>query len=70
MNELLIIKGKDDYYRFKDGGYHTCELNKASVFPLEQVKEAKRLCSSLSQDGVTEVSIRKLTIKEEPYVED
>ncbi len=70
MTELLIIKGKGCYYRFKDGDYYPCELNKASVFPLDRVEEVRALCNSLHKDGIADISLRKLTIVEEPYLED
>ncbi|OEU49095.1 MAG: hypothetical protein BA866_09480 [Desulfobulbaceae bacterium S5133MH15] len=69
MTELLIIKAKESYYRFTDDGYLPCEMNKGSVFPLEQVDKAKRLCAALQQDGIADASLIKLTIIEEPYVE-
>ena len=44
-------------------------MNKGSVFPLEQVEKAKRLCAALKQDGIADASLIKLTIIEEPHVE-
>ncbi len=70
MKELLIIKAKDGYYRFKPEGYFLCELNKASVFPLDRVGEAKALCATLHRDGITEAALMKLIITEEPYLEE
>lgn len=70
MMELLIIKAKGGYYRFKDGSYLPCELNKASVFPLDRVKEARKLCATLHRDGIAEAYLKKLTIIEEPYLEE
>ncbi len=68
VTELLIIRAKDNYYRFKDGSYFPCRLNKGSVFPLGQVEKAKKLCTILQKDGIAEVSLMKLTIVEEPYL--
>ncbi len=70
MTELLIIKAKEGYYRFKPEGYFLGELNKASVFPLDRVGEAKALRATLHRDGITGASIMKLTITEEPYLEE
>jgi hypothetical protein len=69
MTELVIIKAGNNYYRFKDGSYFPCDMNKASVFPLERLEEAKELCSTLHQAGIAEASLKKLFIIEEPYLE-
>jgi len=70
MTELLIVKAGDFYYRFKDGRALTCEMNKASVFPLDRVDKARKLCASMQLDGIIEASIIKLTITEKPYLEE
>jgi len=70
MTELLIIKAGENYYRFKDGNYFPCDMNKASVFPIERLDEAKELCSTLHKDGIPEASLKKLFIIEEPYLEE
>ncbi len=67
MTELLIIKAKESYYRFSDDGYLPCEMDKSSVFPLEQVEKAKEMCTALHLDGIADASLIKLTIIEEPY---
>jgi hypothetical protein len=69
MTELLIIKAGDDYFRFKEGSFEACDMNKASVFPLTQLDEAKILCQRLRDAGIVGVALRKLTIVEEPYTE-
>jgi len=67
MTELLIIKAKESYYRFTDDGYLPCEMNKGSVFPLEEVEKVKEMCAALHRDGIADASLVKLTITEEPY---
>lgn len=69
MKELLIIKAGNDYYRFDGGSYFPCELSKASVFPLNKVESAGKLCTTLREDGI-EAALIKLTIFEEKYHAD
>ena len=66
MHELLIIKAGEQYLRFSGSEYSLCSLNKASVFPLGQVEEAKDHCRRLGVEGVAAM-LMKLTIVEEPY---
>jgi len=66
MHELLIIKAGEQYLRFSGSEYSVCPLNKASVFPLAQVEEAKEHCRRLGAEGVAAV-LMKLTIIEESY---
>lgn len=68
MSELLIIKVGTEYVRFVADEFERCQLNKASVFPLAQVEEAKLRCRRLTAAGVAAV-LMKLTIVEEPYSE-
>ncbi len=70
MPELLIIKAGNQYFRFKDRQYHTCELNKASVFPLDKIDVVRELINRLLEDGIAKPQITKLTITEEPYTEE
>jgi hypothetical protein len=67
--ELLIIKSRDRYFRFKKNIYETCPMNKASVFPLEKVAEIKICKKKLDDDGVTDAEIYRLIITEEPFLE-
>lgn len=67
MNELLIIKSGTEYLRLKGNGFEPCPLNKASVFPLGQVEEARNHCTKLAAAGFP-AKLMKLTIIEEPYV--
>lgn len=70
MTELLIVKTPNGYYRFREDEYFLCELNKASVFSLSEATKAKDLCAMLHRNGVVEASLMKLTIIEEPYLEE
>ncbi len=70
MPELLIIKAGNQYYRFKDRQYYACDLNKASVFPLDKIDRVRELINRLLEDGITKPHIAKLTITEEPYTEE
>lgn len=66
---LLIIKSKENYFRFQGDSYDTCPMNKASVFPMEKVAEVKMLLKKLKNDGLEDAAIFQLTIIEEPFVE-
>ena len=68
MSELLIIKAGAEYLRFNGDEFALGPLNKASVFPLVQVEEAKERCRKLAAAGVAAV-LMKLIILEEPYTE-
>ncbi len=70
MPQLLIIKSGNRYYRFKDHHYHACALNKASVFPLDNIDTVKELLHRLVDDGIRNPYIARLTITEEPYTEE
>ena len=67
--ELLIIKNRDHYFRFKEDTYETCPMNKASVFPLEKVAEVRVFKKKMEDDGVADAEINRLIITEEPFLE-
>jgi hypothetical protein len=67
MTELLIIKAGESYFRCREDNFDPCELNKASVFPLDQADKARQLCQKLRETGVVGAELRKLTIIEESY---
>lgn len=69
MTELLIIKAGDDYFRFKEDSFEHCAMNKASVFPLTQLEEARIWCQKLRDAGTVGAALHKLTIVEELYIE-
>lgn len=65
--ELLIIKSNMDYFRIKEGEYLKCHMDKASVFPLDQIDTVTAHIDALKEKGESEAAICKLTITEEPY---
>ncbi len=65
--DLIIIKKGDMYIRFKGNDYLTCKLDKASVFPLDQIDMVKTHLIKLKQKGFEQVSVRKLTLVEKPF---
>lgn len=68
ISELLVVKGGDSYYRFSEGEFSPCSMNKASVFPLERLDEVRKLCQQVSETGGAAI-LMKLTISEEPFTE-
>ena len=67
--ELLIIKSRDHYFRFQGDSYDTCQMNKASVFPMKRIAEVKVCKKKLENDGFADAAIYRLTIIEEPFKE-
>ena len=64
--ELLIIKSGEDYVRVKTESYNLCRLDKASVFPIDNLDEAKMHVKKLKEKDFPLISIFKLTLIEEP----
>ncbi|MBF0231645.1 MAG: hypothetical protein HQK62_13890 [Desulfamplus sp.] len=64
--ELIIIKNNSDYIRVKDGKYFLCNLDKASVFPMDKIEEVKDHIKNIRQDKNFSPSIYRLILKEEP----
>jgi hypothetical protein len=65
--ELLIIKSEEGYIRCNEGGYHACSLDKASVFPLSRLDQARRHLAVLTERGFPRVRLRKLVLTELPF---
>ncbi|MCD4721071.1 MAG: hypothetical protein K8S13_14620 [Desulfobacula sp.] len=63
--KLLIIKSGQDYIRFKDHNYLLVRLDKASVFPFDQMDVVQKHESRLKEQGFDNVCIRKLILTEE-----
>ncbi len=63
--ELLIVKNDKDYFRFKDEGSLLVKMDKASVFPMDQIEVVKQHESRLIQEGFEDVCIKKLVLTEE-----
>lgn len=62
--ELIIIKNKTSYIRFKNDNYRSCSFDKASVFPIEQLDSVKEHIANLKKLGFEDVCIKKLVITE------
>jgi hypothetical protein len=66
MTELLVIKSGSDYFRVGEEEILPCAFNKATVFPLAQIDEARNCCRRLQRAGVA-ATLMKLTIVEQAY---
>jgi len=66
--ELLIIKHKNAYIRVKGADYLWVGLDKASVFPFEQLQMVREHVKTLQDQGFEQVAIHKLKLSEEPYL--
>ena len=64
--ELLIIKSGKDYIRVKAEDYILCQLDKASVFPIDRLDAVKKHVKKLRDKDFTRVAIYKLKMIEEP----
>ena len=62
--ELLIIKSGKNYIRFKNGNYLLVRIEKASVFPFNQMELVRQHESCLKEQGFENVSIKKLVLTE------
>lgn len=65
--ELLIIKSGKDYIRVKAENYILCQLDKASVFPMDKLEEVKIHAKILREKGFHRISISRLKLSEEPF---
>ncbi len=63
--ELLILKSGQDYIRFKDDTCLLVKLEKASVFPFDQMDVVRQHESRLIKQGFENVCIKKLVLSEE-----
>ncbi len=63
--ELLILKSGQDYIRFKDHEPILVSIDKASVFPLNQMKVVQRHEFHIKEQGFANVGIKKLVLTEE-----
>jgi hypothetical protein len=63
--ELLILKSGQDYLRFKDDAPLLVRLEKASVFPFDQMEKVQAHESRLRKNGFPNVCIKKLVLTEE-----
>ncbi len=65
--ELLIVKSNTDYIRFKEEGSLLVKMDKASVFPMDQIDTVKQHKARLIQEGFKDVYIKKLVLTEEDF---
>jgi len=65
--DLLIIKTGDNYIRVLEDGFRVCGMDKASVFPLDQVERVRTHVRNLEKSKYGDVRIHKLTITETPF---
>jgi len=65
--ELLIIRSADQYIRVKDGEYLRVGLDKASVFPLEQLDAVRHHAEAARAAGWDEIHLKKLVLTEEDF---
>ena len=63
--ELLIIKTKDRYLRVKGENFQAVGLDKASVYPMDQMDPVRKLAETASQKGFGAVCVKKLVLTEE-----
>jgi len=63
--ELLILKSATGYIRVKEGRFLRVGLDKASVFPMDQISLVKTHEAHLKTQGFESVSIKKLILSEE-----
>jgi hypothetical protein len=67
--ELLVIKIDKDYVRVKDGDYLRCQLDKASVFPMDQLEIVKQHVNTIKASTFSGASVYRLIMNEEPFPE-
>ncbi len=63
--DLLIIKSRNTYLRFKGRDILEVGLDKASVFPMDRLDEVRELMRQASEKGYANVTIKKLVLTEE-----
>ena len=63
--ELLILKSNTTYIRIKENQFLLVNLDKASVFPMDQINLVKEYKAQLKIQGFESVSIKKLILSEE-----
>ena len=62
--ELLILKAGQDYIRVREDRYETVGLDKASVFPVDQLYRVREIEARLKQKGCDRLSVKKLVLSE------
>ncbi len=62
--ELLILKSDTKYIRVREDGFELVNLDKASVFPMDQVDRVRDHEARLKSLGFKSVHIKKLILSE------
>lgn len=62
--ELLIIKSDTRYIRVREDGFERVNLDKASVFPMDQMARVRAHETRLKTQGFKLVCIKKLILSE------
>ena len=65
--ELLVIKSADRYIRVKDGEYLQVGLDRASVFPMEQLAIVRGHADVAGALGCPGICLKKLVLTEEDF---
>jgi len=63
--ELLILKSGTAYIRVRENQFFLVGLDKASVFPMDQITRVKEYETQLKTLGFESVCIKKLILSEE-----
>jgi hypothetical protein len=63
----LIIKSGKEYVRVKTENYSLCRLDKASVFPIDNLDEVEKHVKKLKENDFPLIAIYKLTLIEELF---
>ena len=65
--KLIIIKSGEDYIRVKNERFYLVRLDKASVFPVDQLELVRRYQENLVREGFKTISLKALIISEEEF---
>jgi len=66
--ELLVLKSNDNYIRIKGNSFEFTNMDKASVYPLSEVKKVKDFFDKLQKD-ISDLTIRKIVITETEFID-
>ena len=64
--ELLVIKNGTDYIRIKEDAFLAVGLDRASVFPFDQLDRVSQMQRDAREQGFPEAAIFRLTLTETP----
>ena len=63
--DLLILKTGKEYIRVKPDGFHVVGLDKASVFPMDQIRKVREYEARLQDQNFPDICIKKLVLSEQ-----